>query len=229
MPHKCTGCGTTFEDGSKEMLSGCPNCGGHKFQFNPTESNDRSASFESEHDAPEPADPDVSSVAETVGKATTKVRDFVAGESQSDPAVAWPADSDMNSDDESDADIIDADARAIARGEFEFEDVAQERARSDVVDPDELSRQADSDAKAPDSDAGRIVSEPAADATDVGVAELREQLSEQFESIKIVEPGQYELNLMELYDREEYIIALQENGRYVIQVPEQWMGDDIDS
>jgi predicted nucleic acid-binding Zn-ribbon protein len=30
---------------------------------------------------------------------------------------------------------------------------------------------------------------------------------------------------MELYDREEYIIALQENGRYVIQVPEQWLGD----
>jgi predicted nucleic acid-binding Zn-ribbon protein len=27
---------------------------------------------------------------------------------------------------------------------------------------------------------------------------------------------------MELYDREEYIIALQEDGRYTIQVPENW-------
>ncbi|PSQ21624.1 hypothetical protein BRD04_06060, partial [Halobacteriales archaeon QS_9_67_17] len=44
--------------------------------------------------------------------------------------------------------------------------------------------------------------------------------------IKIVEPGQYELNLMELYDRDEYIIALQENGRYVIQMPEQWISDE---
>ncbi|PSQ24287.1 hypothetical protein BRD06_07885, partial [Halobacteriales archaeon QS_9_67_15] len=40
------------------------------------------------------------------------------------------------------------------------------------------------------------------------------------------EPGQYELNLMELYDREEYIIALQEDGRYSIQVPETWRQAD---
>ena len=61
------------------------------------------------------------------------------------------------------------------------------------------------------------------------VVQLHEvQLNAQFESIKILEPGQYELNLMELYDREEYIIALQENGRYVIQVPDQWIGNDLD-
>jgi predicted nucleic acid-binding Zn-ribbon protein len=75
----------------------------------------------------------------------------------------------------------------------------------------------------PDAD-GRVVSEPSDEETDID--ELREQLNDQFESIKIVEPGQYELNLMELYDRDEYIIALQENGRYVIQMPEQWIGDE---
>jgi hypothetical protein len=33
---------------------------------------------------------------------------------------------------------------------------------------------------------------------------------------------------MELYNREEYIISLQEDGRYVIEVPESWRsgGDD---
>jgi len=36
MPHQCTNCGRTFDDGSKEMLSGCPDCGGNKFQFAPT-------------------------------------------------------------------------------------------------------------------------------------------------------------------------------------------------
>ena len=40
----------------------------------------------------------------------------------------------------------------------------------------------------------------------------------------MVEPGQYELNLMELYERDEYIIAMRENGRYVIQVPDSWTG-----
>ena len=38
MPHQCTNCGRAFEDGSKEMLSGCPDCGGNKFQFRPATS-----------------------------------------------------------------------------------------------------------------------------------------------------------------------------------------------
>ncbi len=36
MPHQCTNCTRVFDDGSKEMLSGCPNCGGNKFQFSPS-------------------------------------------------------------------------------------------------------------------------------------------------------------------------------------------------
>ena len=40
---------------------------------------------------------------------------------------------------------------------------------------------------------------------------------------------EYELNLMELYNRDEYIISLQEDGRYVIDVPDSWReGDDSD-
>jgi len=35
MPHQCTNCGHVFADGSKEMLSGCPDCGGNKFQYHP--------------------------------------------------------------------------------------------------------------------------------------------------------------------------------------------------
>jgi predicted nucleic acid-binding Zn-ribbon protein len=38
----------------------------------------------------------------------------------------------------------------------------------------------------------------------------------------VLQPGQYELNLMERYDREEYIVALEEDGRYSIQVPENF-------
>jgi predicted nucleic acid-binding Zn-ribbon protein len=61
------------------------------------------------------------------------------------------------------------------------------------------------------------------DATDrPSLEQLREELNDQFESIRVLEPGQYELNLMELYNREEYIIALQEDGKYTIQVPERW-------
>ncbi len=69
---------------------------------------------------------------------------------------------------------------------------------------------------------GRVVSEPNEDAPQPSLEELREELNDQFESIKVVNPGQYELNLMELYDREEHIVSLQEDGRYVINVPDSW-------
>ncbi|MFP4626015.1 MAG: OapC/ArvC family zinc-ribbon domain-containing protein [Natronomonas sp.] len=223
MPHQCTACGHTFDDGSKEMLSGCPNCGGNKFQFRPGGTADEAPPTDAEPPNP-PRPEDTSSVAETVGRATTKVRDFVSSDPTADPDAMWPSEADETDD----SDIIDADARAMENGEFEVEDVAQERARSDVVSTSELSPPPVPDKpedELPETD-GRVVSEPTNDDPDVGVAELREQLNDQFESIKIVEPGQYELNLMELYDREEYIIALQENGRYVIQVPEQWIGDE---
>ncbi|MFC6737407.1 Zn-ribbon containing protein, partial [Halolamina salina] len=65
--------------------------------------------------------------------------------------------------------------------------------------------------------------EPASD-DDLGA--LREELNDQFESIKITAPGQYELNLMELYDRKEYIISLQEDGRYVIEMADDYGIDE---
>ena len=319
MPHQCTGCGHTFPDGSKEMLSGCPDCGGNKFQFRPAGSaadsdggtsadspsntaaetpsqtgstgTDSDPSKPADAEPPGPADTDVdsSSVAETVGRATTQLRDLVStgpepptseppdADAPDDPSpdAEWPDDwankssePDGTSPDRPNDDIIDADARRESKQDRDHaegyteadtgtdtdepgegavsdsgarepsdrddtEDFAQASARSDVVPPEELEEKASppKDPSAPanapttSSDA-EVVSEPTGEEPDL--ADLREQLNDQFESIKILEPGQYELNLMELYDREEYIIALQENGRYVIQVPEQWIGEDID-
>ena len=33
MPHKCTKCGREFQDGSTEILKGCPSCGSKKFLY----------------------------------------------------------------------------------------------------------------------------------------------------------------------------------------------------
>ncbi|HEC81987.1 MAG TPA: hypothetical protein ENI42_06150, partial [Thermoplasmatales archaeon] len=33
MPHQCLKCGKVFEDGSPELLKGCPTCGGNRFFF----------------------------------------------------------------------------------------------------------------------------------------------------------------------------------------------------
>lgn len=39
------------------------------------------------------------------------------------------------------------------------------------------------------------------------------------ESVRIIAPGQYEINLEKLLEREEIIIALEEDGRYIIHLP----------
>jgi len=250
MPHQCTNCDRTFADGSKEMLSGCPNCGGNKFQFKPegADSVDRSA------EPPEPPEPasSSSSVAQTVGKTAATVKDIVGGgsEDRSDQAGVGAGSSGVDPSDSS------APAEPSAPGETapSREDTAQASARTDVVAPDELpSEPADEGehhfrpvstedsevttgsgvaASRPDADgsdsqlatdeAGDTPASDPSDADRPGLEQLREELNDQFESIKVLQPGQYELNLMELYDREEYIVALEEDGRYSIQVPENF-------
>jgi predicted nucleic acid-binding Zn-ribbon protein len=211
MPHQCTSCGHTFADGSKEMLSGCPECGGTKFQFHP-------GAAPAEPTDENPPDRD----AGAVGRAADAVRNLVSADTEAD----------------ADADVSAGGNHGDAAG---GEDPAQASARSDVVDATDLPPVED---RAPDDGPGTgSGADPGAEPTDTGnadpegpvdpdespdLSELREELNAQFESIKIVEPGQYELNLMELYDREEYIIALQENGRYVIEVADTWREGDAD-
>lgn len=158
MPHQCTSCGRAFDDGATEMLSGCPSCGGNRFQFVP-DGDDTGP--------PEPLDQDDGMI-----------------EAEPDPDYdpeesIWPS----------------------------SEDPAQSDARTGMIDPDELPREAPP-------------KEPKPEPEGPDLEELREELAEQFGSIKIVDRGEYELNLMELYERKECIIELQENGRYAIQVPE---------
>ncbi|QZP36430.1 Zn-ribbon domain-containing protein [Halobaculum magnesiiphilum] len=215
MPHQCTNCGRTFADGSKEMLSGCPDCGGNKFQFRPagatdsgppetTESGNRGASTPSRDDAD---------------------RDTFAG---SDPSTS--PDPSTGSDPSSSA--VDAGSASPSTGTDDSsrtapdtEDGAQASARSDVVSPDELAAAAEPTEPASEPPESRQADdEPAQgeEPADPNLDALRQKLNDQFESIRIVSPGQYELNLMELYDREEYIISLREDGRYVIEMPEGW-------
>ncbi|WP_435359969.1 OapC/ArvC family zinc-ribbon domain-containing protein [Haloarchaeobius sp. DFWS5] len=329
MPHQCTDCGRSFADGSKEMLSGCPECGGNKFQFIPKGAVDGTSATGSS----EP--PSRDSNAGAVSKATDTVRDWVGRKRSSDDSSqrSWPksatedydtpaekaaaranestnarseaggnADTGSRVETDSPANAADAGNRQSAERESaatptdqtakrrsqpnvqetqpqsdsqaspttgssepeqetddgpigarmgSSEDNAQANARSDMVQPDELPGQVNAadtgagqptDAPRPDAsqsesvdgrrnqppNEGRVVAEPSDTEVDdrPDLDELRQELNQQFESIKILNPGQYELNLMELYDREEYIISLREDGRYVIDVPESWRGSD---
>jgi len=260
MPHQCTNCGHVFEDGSKEMLSGCPDCGGNKFQYHPGEVPEEPPE---EAEAPEPPEPEGGSVSGAVGRAANRVRDAVSsgpptdsetdessvdastsdsvsgesGDSTADTSTASAVDAagDPVVDDAEDATAApetgggreqgaaaeptpDADAEpGVKASTADSEDGAQAEARSEVVDMTDLPDRAED---------GRVVKEPDDPEDRPDLEDLRQELNDQFESIRIVAPGQYELNLMELYDRQEYIIALQEDGQYVIEVPDAWETDD---
>jgi predicted nucleic acid-binding Zn-ribbon protein len=245
MPHQCTTCGRTFPDGSKEMLSGCPDCGGNKFQFKPAgETTDEQPAPKDQAsgtgrqpatDSQSPADshPDADgqpaadnpsatdSPSPAVDDDPTSVEDPnpVADASPSDSSQPEARTPDGQPSDGQPANPNQSDSEHVR--ERSHEDVAQASARSDVVSPDELDRasrdvQHDSPASEPGSDAA----DPDGPRPDID--DLRDELNEQFESIRIVSPGKYELNLMELYDRQEYIISLQEDGRYVIEMPDAW-------
>ena len=214
MPHQCTNCGHTFPDGSKEMLSGCPDCGGNKFQFRPAGSSADSV-------ADDAADTTASSTADasTGDSVTIDPETPSAGRQTSPPETEGIGDGEVGQNDGA-------------------ESPAQSTARSDVVSSSELTaagsmgpqstadEQPPADQPAP-TDAPEPDAEPPAEMADdpteeSNLDELRKELNNQFESIRIVSPGQYELNLMELYDRDEYIISLREDGRYVIEVPDGW-------
>jgi len=272
MPHQCTNCGRLFADGSKEMLSGCPDCGGNKFQFQPEGSLDddpatddgsttgasrgrstpSDASTAATTGGPESGGAD--GLADRVADTGSAVRDWVRGSDDdsasatgneptsatneptsatNEPTSATNEPTSATSDSAAgpdatsatvDADAVAADAES-ATGDDSQEDLAQANARSDVVTEDELDRLAPDEADAPPTDADGTVIEPTSDDRP-SLDDLREELNDQFESIRIVNPGQYELNLMELYDRDEYIISLQEDGRYVIEVPDAWRDDE---
>jgi len=197
MPHQCTNCGHAFPDGSKEMLSGCPDCGGNKFQFKPAGKDDSQSTAE---------------------------QPTAASSSTTPPTTDSP--STTQSPPETEGVTVEPDQPTDSSTEAP----AQSTARSDVVTDEELTAagsmgpQSDSAQPAADQSTQTDTAESSAETDEEGsnLDQLRKELNNQFESIRIVSPGQYELNLMELYDRDEYIISLREDGRYVIEVPDGW-------
>lgn len=173
MPHQCTSCKQVFPNGARDILSGCPECGGRKFQYRPT--------------------------------ATTPV----AGDPAEDPG-----------------DIIEAPSEP----EEPVEDRAQADARAAVVSDADLPPTTPQPAPTGvDGTERESASEPEPAPEEPDLATVEAELAEQFESIRILRPGEYEINLMELYDREEHIIALEEDGRYAITVPGSWRDTNPDN
>lgn len=52
------------------------------------------------------------------------------------------------------------------------------------------------------------------------ISKIKDSLNTQFEGIRVVEQGKYEINLTQLFERNTQVISVQEDGKYIINVPE---------
>lgn len=159
MPHKCTNCGNTYEDGTDEILSGCSGCGSRKFEY-------------------------ISEISEPT------------------PSSSEPLDSiERNTETEQQENNND---ESLIIAESAPEDESQNKARSEIVS---------------DEDLPSTPSSPSAFSQEEDLEQVKQKLHEQFEGIRILEPGNYQINIKKLYDKQECIISIQEDGRYIINVP----------
>jgi predicted nucleic acid-binding Zn-ribbon protein len=131
MPHRCTRCGTIFEDGDSVILSGCPSCGWNKFLY---------------------------------------VKESEGSENQGKPALE-----EQTLDLESSLDEV---VRNI--------DEALASEQEDIKQEPEAERNSD---------------------------------EERVESVRILGPGSYELNLDSLLERKELVMAIREEGSYALHLP----------
>jgi predicted nucleic acid-binding Zn-ribbon protein len=132
MPHRCTRCGTIFEDGDSVILSGCPDCGWNKFLY--------------------------------------VKKEFEGSENQGRPALE-----EEKLDLESSLDEV---VRSI--------DEALSSEQEDKKEEPEAERKTDED---------------------------------RVESVRILGPGSYELNLDSLFERKELVMAIREEGSYALHLP----------
>jgi predicted nucleic acid-binding Zn-ribbon protein len=154
------------------------------------------------------------------------VKEVAASETQSSEDVSASPDGDESTDPTSEA-VPDTDEpetvaetqtgsgddRGIVEADSEYERAFGGRLE-EKDEPDELDETDETDdlKEVGESDAAAGFRRARAD-------EARDELMDQFETIRIVEPGSYELNLMNLYEEDEKIIALQEDGRYQVSLP----------
>lgn len=157
MPHRCLGCGKHFEDGSEEVLEGCPDCDGESFLFIQEETKNQ---FE------RPEEVDLQKIREKQKKIEKKSGD----------------------------EIKDFDRQKEPEKENESKDQNKDTNNKQYKNTKRK--------------------------------EIYEKLGDQFEGVKIIEPGSYELNLTKLYERDQKIIALEEDGRYRVVFPESWLGEN---
>lgn len=237
MPHECVSCGEVFEDGADEVFDGCPDCGATKF-FYVKEVTDEEPTHEP-HDTRDGAPSDIDTLPD-VGVDMDPEADADL-DPDDDPSERRSNSTTIRPEKETPVDPTDVPTQTARGTEADTNTDTDTHTGVDVETDDDI---VEADSEYEDSFGGSLDSETEteADTTNSDAPsvttdsegrkfrrarpdEARRRLLNEFETIRIVEPGSYELNLMNLYEDEEKIIALQEDGKYQVSLPST-IGDD---
>jgi hypothetical protein len=235
MPHECVECGEVFDDGADEVFDGCPDCGATKFFYVKEVAEDELEKDRLEEDVspakePEPASAPAESTAQTRARNEThSPEDETEEDEKADP---WSEDVDEVSTktDATTDETTSTTKTPTAHDTTETTPTQDSKTTDDDIVEAESEYEKSFGGKLDDTD-GETTSDEAKPEPDKLTTsggrryrrarpdEARRRLMDEFETIRIVEPGSYELNLMNLYEEDEKIIALQEDGRYQVSLP----------
>lgn len=119
----------------------------------------------------------------------------------------------------SDEDEVQKDARTSMVSDSELSRAERQR-RYDQEDYDRDRKPEKAEAR---SDKGLSEDDLPSDppmSVERDVSKIKDSLNTQFEGIRVVEQGKYEINLTQLFERNTQVISVQEDGKYIINVPE---------
>lgn len=226
MPHVCTDCSYEFEDGSEEMFNGCPDCGGKKFQFKPDGDTDidteaigatqgpnepsgdkeRTEPAKTEERAARPEGEGEDSAQSDARKSFADPDEIDQGAGDEEAFTPWPSEKDETDTEQDVADQNDSEDNLIEAPADP--DVVKGVHNSSIGEPDDVEPEDPFEQEAWEQEQKE----------QQGVEELKEELNRQFGSIKVVSPGEYKVDLMGLFEGDQRIIALQEDGQYLVDV-----------
>ncbi|MDZ7688061.1 MAG: Zn-ribbon containing protein [Halobacteriales archaeon] len=234
MPHECVECGEVFDDGADEVFEGCPDCGATKFfyvkEVGATEDAAETEDAEEQSTAQTPQTPQ-----EAESPAQKEARRAVGSVEDNEPDAAdeEASVSTVTEDSGTEPDTEHAthkpDTEPVTKNTVETQTATPED--DDIVEAeseyersfggklDNVVEASEADDTPTEAESDQITSSDGRRYRRARPAEAKRRLMDEFETIRIVEPGSYELNLMNLYEEDEKIIALQEDGRYQVSLP----------
>ena len=187
MPHQCRNCLEVYPDNCKDILTGCNECGGAKFQY----LRHKEDAEKPDETIEQPTETETVEEPETTPEPKTLTEDVTKIESTEQP-----------------------------------EDKSQRQARKEVPDFNIFSGEppkgaTDETENNTDSSDNYIPTQPNM-AAERDTSEVADILNSQFEGIKVVRAGEYEINLRKLFEEDIQVISLEQDGQYVVNIPKAY-------